>query len=424
MSIKYREDSITGIRKREAQQTKIAESSVLIDGSIHLTLPGGHVCDGTMVKFCAPCSCEVVTGGIVINGETYTVVDSMLNCVTGFGGVWDVGAQISVVIDDTNKRAFLNNTSDPLPTLKLSAPPTFETVGRFGQHAICGKIVYICLGSIANGEEIKYIWHKVTTKKAILDMLVFTESQTLNISDLGLKVGDEVIVACVSGGNGGNKGPGSSSSYGGRGGAAGKGGAAVSGSAGTSTSKSVGGGGGAGGGYGAGGGGGGTNNYGGVYNGNGTTNGGRGGSCIIQTVVLAAESIPITIGAAGAANGGTGGTTSFGTDVSVTGGGGSLGGKVGNTASYSPDSQQIYLAQGGGGGGGGGWLYTSGYELAQLGAGSDGSKGTISSSTNGAGGRGGNGGGYGQGAGAGGTAGQWGEDTKIGAGHGVVYLWY
>ena len=112
MSIKYREDSITGIRKREAQQTKIAESSVLIDGSIHLTLPEGHVCDGTTVKFCTPCSCDKVTGGIVIDGETYTVVGPKGDCVTGIGGVWDTGAQLSVVIDQTGHRAFLQN-GDP-----------------------------------------------------------------------------------------------------------------------------------------------------------------------------------------------------------------------------------------------------------------------------------------------------------------------
>ena len=107
MSIKYREDSIMGIRKREAQRTKVAESAVLTDGSIHLTLPEGHVCDGTMVKFCAPCTCDKVTGGIVIDGETYTVVGPMLNCITGIGGVWDAGAQLSVVIDKTAHRAFL-----------------------------------------------------------------------------------------------------------------------------------------------------------------------------------------------------------------------------------------------------------------------------------------------------------------------------
>lgn len=387
MSIKHREDSITGIRKREAQQTKVAESAVLTDGSIHLTLPGGHVCDGTMVKFCAPCSCEAVTGGIVIDGETYTVVDSLLNCITGFGGVWDVGAQISVVIDDTNKRAFLNNTSDPLPTLKLSAPPTFETVGRFGQHAICGKIVYICLGSIANGEEIKYIWHKVTTNKVTLDLLVITESQILDISTLGLDVEDEIVVACVSGGDGGR---GTSSTYyGGAGGEGGKG-------------SSKGGGGGAGAGYGAGGGGCADNSV----NSMNSQPGGAGGSCVVQTVTIPSKTIAVTIGAAGERRGGTGGTTSFGTLVTVDGGGGSAGGKGGSSGS------------GGGGGGGGGWYLVEGdLSPSQYGAGAD-----AMTSTNG--GTGGNGGGYGNGAGAGGAIGQNGGNTTIGAGHGVVYIWY
>lgn len=112
MSLKHREDSIQGIRRREAQRTKIATSAEYVDGSIYLELPEGHVCDGTMVKFCAPCSCVEVTGGIVIDGTTYTVVGPMLNCVTGIGGVWDAGAQLSVVIDQTAQRAFLQNTSN------------------------------------------------------------------------------------------------------------------------------------------------------------------------------------------------------------------------------------------------------------------------------------------------------------------------
>ena len=435
MSIKHREDSITGVRKREAQQTKVAESAVLTDGSIHLTLPGGHVCDGTMVKFCAPCSCDVVTGGIVINGETYTVVDSMLNCVTGFGGVWDVGAQISVVIDNTNKRAFLNNTSDPLPTLKLSAPPTSETVGRFGQHAICGREVYVCLGTMVNDDETRYIWYKLTMKKVNPDLLIITESQTLDLTTLDLKLEDEIVVACISGGNGGEGG--FLSGGGGAGGAGGKGGKAYLG----------GGGGGAGAGYGAGGGGG----AGGGYNGTSYSGeGGAGGSCQVKTVKLTSTEVAITIGAAGTGgksgkNGGTGGTTSFGTYLSVTGGGGSAGGTSTGYTSWDYSYEDIYgeminsslAVGGGGGGGGGGWYYIDKYDFGQYGAGANGDKGSSNNSRK-TGGVGGNGGGYGNGAGAGGSAGYRdgtypftsrasgtdGGDTTVGSGSGAVFIWY
>ena len=111
MSLKHREDSIAGIRLREAQRTKIAISAELLNGSIVLEMPEGGVCTGTMVKFSAPCSCDKVTGGIIIDDVTYTVVDAMGECVTGVGGVWDVGAQIAVIIDQENEYACIQNAA-------------------------------------------------------------------------------------------------------------------------------------------------------------------------------------------------------------------------------------------------------------------------------------------------------------------------
>lgn len=112
MSLKHREDSITGIRLRDAQKTKVATSAQLVSGSIKLELPEGGVCTGTMVKFVAPCACSKVTGGIVIDGVTYTVVDAVGNCITGEIGYWDSGAALSFLIDSgSNKRAFLQNAA-------------------------------------------------------------------------------------------------------------------------------------------------------------------------------------------------------------------------------------------------------------------------------------------------------------------------
>ena len=111
MGLKHRDDSIVGIRLREAQKTKIATSAELLNGSIVLELPEGGVCTGTMVKFSAPCSCDKVTGGIKINEDTYTVVDAMGECVTGVGGVWDAGAQIAVLIDHENGTACIQNAA-------------------------------------------------------------------------------------------------------------------------------------------------------------------------------------------------------------------------------------------------------------------------------------------------------------------------
>lgn len=111
MGLKYREDSISGIRLEEAQKTKIATSATLVDGSIVLELPEGGVCTGTTVKFKAPCDCAVVTGGLVIGGIEYTVVDTTHKTVTGAAGVWVTGAEIAVIIESEKKRAYIQNSA-------------------------------------------------------------------------------------------------------------------------------------------------------------------------------------------------------------------------------------------------------------------------------------------------------------------------
>lgn len=112
MSLKHREDSITGIRLREAQKTKTATSVELVDGSIVLELmPEGGVCTGTMVKFKAPCGSSAVTGGIVIDGVTYTAVDALGNCITGKRGHWVTDAKVAVIIDASVQKAYVANAA-------------------------------------------------------------------------------------------------------------------------------------------------------------------------------------------------------------------------------------------------------------------------------------------------------------------------
>ena len=117
MGVKHREDSITGIRLRDAQKTKIAISARLASGAVVLELPEGGVCTGTTVKFTAPCSCDQVTQGIYIDGNMYQVVDAMHNSLTGSAGVWKSGAVISVVLDCTNKWAVLQ--TQPLTAVRV-----------------------------------------------------------------------------------------------------------------------------------------------------------------------------------------------------------------------------------------------------------------------------------------------------------------
>ena len=111
MSLKHREDSITGIRLKEAQKTKTATSASLVGGSIVVELPEGGVCSCTTVKFKAPCDCSAVTGGLDIDGVTYTLVDALGNCITGVGGYWATNANIAVMIDKDNAKAYVLNAA-------------------------------------------------------------------------------------------------------------------------------------------------------------------------------------------------------------------------------------------------------------------------------------------------------------------------
>lgn len=88
---------------------------------IKLTLPIGEVpVTGKQISFVAPCDCSVVEC-LQIDGVNYCVVDAMGNKVTqqDGGGVWDIGAKVSVILDcdytddHGNRRAYLLNGNTP-----------------------------------------------------------------------------------------------------------------------------------------------------------------------------------------------------------------------------------------------------------------------------------------------------------------------
>ena len=89
-------------------QEAIVTSATLSGGSIVLEL-SRQVDTGTLVKFEAPCACSAVTGGIVIDGTTYSVVDALGKAVTGSAGAWDAGAQLAVIVDNDDKKAYIQN---------------------------------------------------------------------------------------------------------------------------------------------------------------------------------------------------------------------------------------------------------------------------------------------------------------------------
>lgn len=211
--------------------------------------------------------------------------------------------------------------------------------------------------------------------------LIITTSQTLDLSQYGLKIGDQINVICIGAGGGGGGGVKDTD---------------------VSDTKYTGGGrdnrarANNGCGYGAGGGG-----------GAGKTAGGGGGACgtiAAKTITLTDTSVAVTIGTMGsgglaveissgynAGDGGNGGTTSFGAYLSAAGGKGGAGVRKFSSASYSKGAGATGQHNGGngghgdtivgGGGGAGGWIV----ESITVFSGTDGSD-ASSDGTDGAGG--------------------------------------
>lgn len=211
--------------------------------------------------------------------------------------------------------------------------------------------------------------------------LIITTSQTLDLSQYGLKVGDQINVVVIGGGGGGGGGvkPTDVSDPKYTGGGRDNRARANNGC-----------------GYGAGGGG-----------GAGKTAGGGGGACgtiAAKTITLTDTSVAVTIGTMGsggwaveissgynAGNGGNGGTTSFGAYLSAAGGEGGAGVRNFSSGTYSAGAGATGQHNGGnggrgstivgGGGGAGGWIV----ESITVFSGTDGSD-ASSDGTDGAGG--------------------------------------
>ena len=80
---------------------------------VKITLPLGEIpVNGKQVSFAAPCDCDKVTG-LSIEGEIYTVCDAMGRTVTGIGGVFCQGSIVSVVLNVTEKKAYIQNPAFP-----------------------------------------------------------------------------------------------------------------------------------------------------------------------------------------------------------------------------------------------------------------------------------------------------------------------
>lgn len=125
-------------------QEVIATSAQIVDGAIVLDLPR-KVDTGTLVKFDAPCDCTAVTEGIVIDGVTYSVVDSNDKVVTGIPGAWVSGAHVAVIIDKEDGFAYIQGTA-PLPNL-IETCPLILVEGRdygteFPSNPVKGQVFF------------------------------------------------------------------------------------------------------------------------------------------------------------------------------------------------------------------------------------------------------------------------------------------
>lgn len=83
--------------------TTVIDRSLIVSG-----ITDAH--NNSIVTFKPGCDSSVVDS-ITINGDVYTIQDSLGNVVTGNTGMWINGATISVALDTTNKAAYILNNN-------------------------------------------------------------------------------------------------------------------------------------------------------------------------------------------------------------------------------------------------------------------------------------------------------------------------
>ena len=119
---------------------------------IKLTLPGLEIpVDGKQVTFTAPCPCSAVDG-IQIDGVDYDIVDSAGNVVPFGRDVWREGAVLTVVLDVTNRKAYLQN-QNAYTTYETLTTATAELFG-LGADAVPDEVLALVPGLIEGRAQI------------------------------------------------------------------------------------------------------------------------------------------------------------------------------------------------------------------------------------------------------------------------------
>lgn len=66
------------------------------------------VYNGMPLTFVAPCNCNEADG-LAVNAENYVFKDAHGNTLTGIGNIFNEGAYVKVILDATNKYAYIQN---------------------------------------------------------------------------------------------------------------------------------------------------------------------------------------------------------------------------------------------------------------------------------------------------------------------------
>lgn len=122
MSVTHRSESVLKAQKEHRSKTRISSTVGMTDGNLTLFVEGGAVCDGTIVKFRAPCNSDLITGNVQVRYtkegtaeeeiKTFTCVNTMKEIVTGVGGAWKVGSMVSLLLDCSDSYAYIQNSAD------------------------------------------------------------------------------------------------------------------------------------------------------------------------------------------------------------------------------------------------------------------------------------------------------------------------
>lgn len=126
---------------------------------IKLTLPGLEIpVNGKQVSFTAPCSCSAVDG-IHIDGVDYDIVDSIGRAVPFGRGVWAEGSVLSVILDVTNHKAYLQN-QNAYTRAETLTEDTAELFG-LGADAVPDDVL-VALSRFQSSLGNEYVWSKNT----------------------------------------------------------------------------------------------------------------------------------------------------------------------------------------------------------------------------------------------------------------------